>query len=135
MKDKPRELNEDKLAGLIDMESEFTGDLVFKGSFRIEGHFKGTIKSDSLLVVGERGKVEADVKVGQLIINGEIRGQLQATDRIEIHNKGRVFGTVTAPRLTVEEGAFLEATCQTQAAQPAPQPAASEPKEPVREKS
>jgi cytoskeletal protein CcmA (bactofilin family) len=135
MKDKPRELNEDKLAGLIDMESEFTGDLVFKGSFRIEGHFKGTIKSDSLLVVGERGKVEADVKVGQLIINGEIRGQLQATDRIEIHNKGRVFGTVTAPRLTVEEGAFLEATCQTQPAQPGPQPAASEPKEPVREKS
>jgi cytoskeletal protein CcmA (bactofilin family) len=135
MKDKPRELNEDKLAGLIDMESEFTGDLVFKGSFRIEGHFKGTIKSDSLLVVGERGKVEADVKVGQLIINGEIRGQLQATDRIEIHNKGRVFGTVTAPRLTVEEGAFLEATCQTQPAPPGPQPAASEPKEPVREKS
>lgn len=135
MKDKPRELNEDKLAGLIDMESEFTGDLVFKGSFRIEGHFKGTIRSDSLLVVGERGKVEADVKVGQLIINGEIRGQLQATDRIEIHNKGRVFGTVTAPRLTVEEGAFLEATCQTQPAQPAPQPAPSEPKEPVHEKS
>jgi cytoskeletal protein CcmA (bactofilin family) len=135
MKDKPREMNEVKLAGLIDMESEFTGDLVFKGSFRIEGHFKGTIRSDALLVVGERGKVEADIKVGQLIINGEIRGQLQATDRIEIHNKGRVFGTVIAPRLIVEEGAFLEATCQTQPAQPAPQPAASEPKEPVREKS
>ena len=135
MKDKPRELNEDKLAGLIDMESEFTGDLVFKGSFRIEGHFKGTIKSDSLLVVGDRGKVEADIKVGQLIINGEIRGQLQATDRIEIHNKGRVFGTVAAPRLIVEEGAFLEATCQTQPAQPALQPAASEPKEPALEKS
>jgi cytoskeletal protein CcmA (bactofilin family) len=135
MKDKPREMNEVKLAGLIDMESEFTGDLVFKGSFRIEGHFKGTIKSDSLLVVGERGKVEADIKVGQLVINGEIRGQLQATDRVEIHSKGRVFGSVTTPRLVVEEGAFLEATCQTQPAQPAPQAAVSVPTEPVREKS
>jgi cytoskeletal protein CcmA (bactofilin family) len=135
MKDKPREMNEVKLAGLMDMESEFTGDLVFKGSFRIEGHFKGTIKSDSLLVVGERGKVEADIKVGQLVINGEIRGQLQATDRVEIHSKGRVFGSVTTPRLVVEEGAFLEATCQTQPAQPAPQAAVSEPTEPVREKS
>jgi len=139
MKDKPKEVDEAKLAGLIDMESEFTGDLVFRGSFRIEGHFKGTIKSDSLLVVGERGKVEADVKVGQLVINGEIRGNLQATDRIEIHDKGRVFGTVASPRLVVEEGAFLEATCQTQPAQaapkPAPQPAAAEPKEPAREKS
>ena len=113
MKDKPRELNETKLAGLIDMESEFKGDLTFKGSFRIEGTFKGTIVSDSLLVIGERGKVEADVKVGQLVINGEIRGTLQATDRIEVHDKGRVFGTLLAPTLVVEEGAYLEATCQT----------------------
>ncbi|HVP90738.1 MAG TPA: polymer-forming cytoskeletal protein [Terriglobales bacterium] len=126
MKDKPRELNETKLAGLIDMESEFNGDLVFRGSFRIEGHFKGTITSDSLLVVGERGKVEADVKVGQLVINGEIRGNLQATDRIEIHEKGRVYGSITSPRLVVEEGATLEATCQTQPA-PAPAAAAKEP--------
>lgn len=122
MKDKPRELNETKLAGLIDMESEFKGDLVFRGSFRIEGYFKGTITSDSLLVVGERGKVEADVKVGQLVINGEMRGNLQATDRVEIHDKGRVYGTITTPRLVVEEGATLEANCQTQ---PAPAAAAA----------
>jgi cytoskeletal protein CcmA (bactofilin family) len=116
MKDKPRELNETKLAGLIDMDSEFKGDLTFKGSFRIEGHFKGTINSDSLLVIGERGKVEADVKVGQLVINGEIRGNLQATEKVEIHNKGRVFGTILSPTLLVEEGAYLEATCQTKGA-------------------
>jgi cytoskeletal protein CcmA (bactofilin family) len=116
MKDRPRELNETKLAGLIDMESEFKGDLTFKGSFRIEGTFKGTINSDSLLVVGERGKVEADIKVGQLVINGEIRGTLQASERIEVHNKGRVFGTLLTPTLVVEEGAYLEATCQTKGA-------------------
>jgi cytoskeletal protein CcmA (bactofilin family) len=116
MKDRPRELNETKLAGLIDMESEFKGDLTFKGSFRIEGTFKGTINSDSLLVVGERGKVEADVKVGQLVINGEVRGTLQASERIEVHNKGRVFGALLTPTLVVEEGAYLEATCQTKGA-------------------
>ena len=124
MKDKPRELNETKLAGLIDVESEFKGDLSFKGSFRIEGYFKGTINSESLLVIGERGKVEADVKVGQLVINGEIRGTLQAADRIEVHDKGRVFGTLLTPTLVVEEGAYLEATCQTKsAAKAAPAPA------------
>lgn len=122
MKDRPRELNETKLAGLIDMESEFKGELTFKGSFRIEGTFKGTINSDSLLVIGERGKVEADVKVGQLVINGEIHGTLQATDRIEVHDKGRVFGTLVAPTLVVEEGAYLEATCQTKGA---PRPGAA----------
>jgi cytoskeletal protein CcmA (bactofilin family) len=127
MKDRPRELNETKLAGLIDMESEFKGDLIFKGSFRIEGTFKGTINSDSLLVVGERGKVEADIKVGQLVINGETRGTLQATERIEVHNKGRVFGTLLTPTLVVEEGAYLEATCQTKGAARPAAPSAPEP--------
>ncbi len=127
MKDKPRDLNETKLAGLIDIDSEFKGDLTFKGSFRIEGHFKGTINSDSLLVIGERGKVDADVKVGQLVINGEIRGNLQASEKIEVHNKGRVFGTLLAPTLLVEEGAYLEATCQTKGAAKAAAAAAKEP--------
>jgi cytoskeletal protein CcmA (bactofilin family) len=126
MKDKPRELNESKLAGLIDMDSEFKGDLTFRGSFRIEGVFKGTITSDALLVVGERGKVEADVKVGQLVINGEIRGTLQASERVEVHDKGRVFGTILAPTLVVEEGAYLEATCQTKGAAKAAAPRVEE---------
>lgn len=113
MKDKVKDSIDTRLAGLIDQGTELQGDLNFKGSFRIEGNFKGNITSDSLLIIGEKGKVEADVKVGQIIINGEIRGTVQASDRIEIHNKGRVFGTIITPNLIVEEGAFLNASCQT----------------------
>jgi cytoskeletal protein CcmA (bactofilin family) len=113
MKEKEREILDSKIAGLIDQGTELKGDLTFKGSFRIEGSFKGTINSDSLLIVGERGKVEADIKVGQLVINGEIRGNVQASERVEIHSKGRVYGTIQTPKLVVEEGAYLEANCQT----------------------
>lgn len=114
MKEKQKEIDESRLAGLIDQESEFRGDLVFKGSFRIEGYFNGTINSDALLVIGEKGKVEADINVRQLVVNGEVRGSIQASEKIEIHNKGKVFGKIITPRLVVEEGAHLEATCQTQ---------------------
>jgi cytoskeletal protein CcmA (bactofilin family) len=110
---KDREILDSKISGLIDQGSELNGDLSFKGSFRIEGNFKGKIISESLLIIGERGKVEADVQVGQIVINGEIRGTIQASDRIEIHRKGRVFGTLMTPRLIIEEGAYLEANCQT----------------------
>ena len=113
MKDKDRELLDSKIAGLIDQGTDLRGDLSFKGTFRIEGNFKGTINSDSLLIIGEKGRVEADVKVGQIVINGEIKGNIQASDRIEIHGKGRVFGTILTPRLVIEEGAYLEANCQT----------------------
>lgn len=114
MKDKPREVDENKLAGLIDQESEFNGELRFKGSFRIEGVFKGSIISDSLLVIGEKGNVEAEIDVGQLVVNGEVHGTLQAKDKIEIHSKGRVYGKIITPHLVIDEGAFLDATCQTQ---------------------
>ena len=91
MKEKEREILDSKISGLIDQGTELKGDLTFKGSFRIEGNFKGTINSDSLLIIGERGKVEADIKVGQVVINGEIRGNVQASERVEIHSKGRVY--------------------------------------------
>ncbi len=119
MKEKEREILDSKIAGLIDQGTEMKGDLTFKGSFRIEGGFKGTINSDSLLIIGERGKVEADIKVGQVVINGEIRGNVQASERVEIHGKGRVYGTIQTPKLIVEEGAYLEANCQTTEAEPA----------------
>ncbi len=124
-KDKKRDHDENKMTGFFDKDTEFRGDLAFKGSFRIDGRFKGTIVSDSMLVIGEQGVVEADVKVGYLVINGEIRGTIMAEDKVEIHGRARVFGTIMTPKLIVEEGALLEAKCQTgeiAGSQPAPLP-------------
>jgi cytoskeletal protein CcmA (bactofilin family) len=113
MKDKGLEINKDKISGFFNQESEFNGELFFKGSFRIEGHFKGKINSESMLIVGEKGKIEADIKVGSLINNGEIKGNIQASEKVEINSKGRVIGTIVSPKLVIEEGAYLDANCQT----------------------
>lgn len=113
MKDRPKETSEGKITGFFDKDTEFKGELSFKGSFRIDGQFKGTINSDSTLIIGDTGRVEAEVKVGNILINGEIKGTIQAKERVEVHNRGRVFGTIIAPKLVVEEGAYLEANCQT----------------------
>jgi cytoskeletal protein CcmA (bactofilin family) len=88
------------------------GDLNFEGSFRIDGHFIGKIDSKSVLIVGENGKVDADIKIGNIIINGEVNGTIQAKEKVEINATGRVIGTVITPKLAVEEGAYLEANCQ-----------------------
>jgi cytoskeletal protein CcmA (bactofilin family) len=111
-KDRKREYDEQKITGFFDKDTEFKGDLSFKGSFRIDGYFKGTIVSDSMLVIGEQGKVEADVRAGYVVINGEIKGTIRAEDKVEIHNRGRVFGSIITPKLIVDEGAYLEANCQ-----------------------
>ena len=112
MEEKKREIEENKLTGFFDKDTEIKGDLSFKGSLRIDGHFKGTINSESVLIIGDKGKVEADIKIGNIIINGEITGNIQAREKVEINATGRVIGTVITPQLAVEEGAYLEANCQ-----------------------
>jgi len=61
MKDKKKEIDESKITGFFDKDTEFKGDLNFKGTFRIDGRFKGKIDSDSILIIGDNGKVEADI--------------------------------------------------------------------------
>lgn len=113
MKEKKGEANDKKITGFYNTDAEFKGELSFKGSFRIDGYFKGTIDSDSILFVGDNGKVEGEIRVGCLVNYGEIKGTIQAKDKVEISSKGRVFGTINSPKLVIEEGAYLEADCQT----------------------
>lgn len=123
-KERKRDYDEQKITGFFDKDTRFKGELSFKGSFRIDGHFQGTIISDSMLVIGEQGKVEADIQVGYIVINGESKGTIRAEDKVEIHSRGRVFGSIITPKLVVEEGAYLEANCQ--AGEPVPSAAAIE---------
>ncbi len=129
MKERKREFEEDKITGFFDKDTEIKGELSFKGSFRIDGYFKGKVDSDSMLIIGDSGKVDADIKIGYMVIDGEVKGNIQASERVEIHSNGRVIGTITTPKLVVEEGAYLEATCQTTDKMPPPSPEKSTPKE------
>jgi cytoskeletal protein CcmA (bactofilin family) len=113
MKEKKREMEESKITGFFDKDTEIKGDLHFKGTFRVDGHFKGKVDSESILIIGDSGKVEADIKIGHLIVNGEIKGNIHASEKVEVNANGRVFGTIVSPKLVVEEGAYLEANCQT----------------------
>lgn len=120
MKERKREFEEDKITGFFDKDTEIKGELSFQGSFRIDGRFKGKINSDSMLIIGESGKVDADIKIGYMVIDGEVKGNVQAIERVEIHSNGRVMGTITTPNLVIEEGAYLEANCQTTDKMPPP---------------
>jgi cytoskeletal protein CcmA (bactofilin family) len=101
-----------RVSGFIDKDTEITGDIKFKDSFRIDGKFKGKILSGSSLIVGETGDVEADIEAGSISINGKVKGSLNANDRIEIFSMGRVTGKLVTPKLIIEEGAFFQGSCQ-----------------------
>lgn len=130
MKEKRSNMDDTKITGFFDKDTHFNGDLSFTGSFRIDGHFKGTIKSESILIIGPNGRVEADIQVGYAVVDGQLKGNVHAKEKVEIHATGRVTGTIIAPKLAIEEGAFLEANCQTSSKLPQPSPAAGTPEKP-----
>jgi len=101
-----------RINGFIDRETEIIGDIKFKENFRIDGVFKGKILTGNGLIIGETAEVEADIEVSSMTINGRVKGTIKAKDRIEIFSKGRVIGTVTTPKLIIEEGAFFQGSCQ-----------------------
>jgi len=93
-----------------DMEIE--GSLKFTGTIRIEGHFKGNIFSKGTLVIGEGGKVEADIHASHIVNYGEIHGKVIADKSIDIRVPGKVFGDIEAPVVEIEKGVVFEGGCQ-----------------------
>jgi cytoskeletal protein CcmA (bactofilin family) len=101
-----------KISGFIDKDTEIIGDIKFKENFRIDGVFRGKILSGGGLIVGETGEVDADIEVITIAVNGRVKGSIKAKERIEIFSKGRVIGSVATPKLTIEDGAFFQGSCQ-----------------------
>jgi cytoskeletal protein CcmA (bactofilin family) len=106
----------DEINAFLGKDTEFEGKLSFGGTVRVDGHFKGEINSDGTLIVGETAVMEAEVQVSNVIISGEIRGNILATNRVEIHSPGKVFGNISAPTVVMDEGVVFEGSCSMQEA-------------------
>ncbi|MEW6363400.1 MAG: polymer-forming cytoskeletal protein [Acidobacteriota bacterium] len=108
--------SEGDLNGFLDRGTEITGELRFQDLMRIDGKFKGKIQSTNMLVVGETGELDAEIEVGTMSISGKVEGTLKALQKIEIHAKGRVYGTLITPKLVIEEGALFQGKCEMETA-------------------
>lgn len=100
-----------ELNGFLGRGTSCSGDLVFEDSMRIDGVFKGSIRSDSVLSIGEMADVEADIQVGTLLVNGRVVGKIRAADRVEIQPGGKVIGDIRAPNLITKPGAIFRGNC------------------------
>jgi cytoskeletal protein CcmA (bactofilin family) len=91
--------------------TEFEGKLLFTGSVRIDGKFKGEIVGGGTLNVGEGARVEADILVDNVLIGGEVYGNLDIKKRSEIFSRGNLNGNLKTVALVIHEGAIFEGHC------------------------
>jgi cytoskeletal protein CcmA (bactofilin family) len=95
--------------------TEFEGKLLFTGSVRIEGKFKGQVVGGGTLNVGEGARIEGEVFVDNVLIGGEVIGNLEIKKRTEIFSRGNLSGELKTTVLVVHEGALFEGNCQMKA--------------------
>ena len=100
------------LTAFIDEGSEIEGKYTFNGTVMLNGKFSGEIVSSDSLIIGEKGVVNATVRAGIVLINGEVVGNVYASERVELRGTARVYGDVEAPVIVVEEGVHFEGHCK-----------------------
>lgn len=96
---------------LIDEQASFEGKMTFEGTVQINGKFNGEIFSSGNLIIGESGKVEGEINIGEIEIKGQVRGNIKAKKRIEINSPAQVYGDISSPSIVVKEGAIFEGSC------------------------
>jgi cytoskeletal protein CcmA (bactofilin family) len=111
-----------EITTLLGRGAAFEGKLTFDGTVRIDGRFKGEVFSDDVLVIGEGAHVEAEIDIGEVIIQGTVVGNIKAKRSIEIHAPGRVKGDLHTPSLQIDKGVIFEGRSFMENAAPIPRP-------------
>jgi cytoskeletal protein CcmA (bactofilin family) len=105
---------QDRINSFFGKDTVFEGNLSCNGEVRIDGHFNGKIDIEGVLIVGESAIIASEIHVSQIIISGEIRGNIVADEKVEIHRPGRVFGNIQALVVVLDAGATFDGNCYMQ---------------------
>ena len=93
-----RDLREGVVSGFVGSGTTVSGDAEFKGMLRVDGHFTGRIRSEKgSLIVSAGGVVDAEIEVASAKINGNVNGDIVASQRIEFGRSARVRGNIQTP--------------------------------------
>lgn len=104
-------VDERELDTVLAEDFSFEGELRFTKPLMIKGPFRGDIKADGELFVGEKAKVEARVEAAVVDVRGEILGNIIASQKISLHSTARVEGDMTSPDITMESGSRFNGIC------------------------
>jgi cytoskeletal protein CcmA (bactofilin family) len=85
------------------------GEVTGSESLYIDGRVEGSINlSGNRVTVGRNGVVSANINARDMVVLGKVRGNLTASDRVDIRSDGSLTGDVVAARISIEDGAFFK---------------------------
>jgi cytoskeletal protein CcmA (bactofilin family) len=104
-------LEEEDFDTILSKDIDFSGTLNFEKPFLIRGKLSGKIVAKGVLVVDEEAVVEADISASRVVIRGSVKGNVTASEKLELTITGRLLGNVTAPEIFMDSGCIFNGRC------------------------
>ncbi|GEM_PF-359722 len=96
-----------KVDTLIGRGTVISGNLKAKGIVRIDGTYEGDVFTEGDVVVGEDARVKAHINCENVVIAGNVEGNIEAKNKVDIRSSGAIWGDIKAAALVVEDGALF----------------------------
>lgn len=111
----------DRIEVSIGPTANINGDLECDGIVKIDGIYKGSIKTASNVIVSEKGRIDAHVEAQNVSVSGQAKGSIVAKGRLEILSTGRVWADVTVSSFLLDDGGKLHGGLKMFGAGPEPE--------------
>ncbi len=103
---------QNRIDSLIGVGTRIEGNVTFKGGLRVDGEVCGNVSADaddaSTLVLSEKARIEGEIRVSHLVVNGTVNGPVYAIQSLELQANSRIKGDVHYRTLEMHLGAILE---------------------------
>lgn len=94
--------------------TKVVGSLLFSGAVEIDGEVEGEISAKDKMTVGDCAVIKAKISAAELIIKGTVHGDVSATKSLVLKKPAKVYGNISSPTLSIEEGVLFEGKCAMQ---------------------
>ncbi len=109
---KPAGKPQNRIDCLIGAGTRVEGNVVFSGGLRVDGHVRGNIIAEDekpgTLVISEQARVEGEIRVPHVVINGAVSGPVNSSEYVELQPKANVTGDVHYNTLEMQLGAVVQ---------------------------
>jgi cytoskeletal protein CcmA (bactofilin family) len=100
---------------------KIVGDIYTKEDLNVDGDVEGKIEStDNKITIGTTGRVQASVKAREVVIFGQVQGDVEATDKVDIRREAKLVGNITTARISIEDGALFKGSIDIRKPEPKP---------------
>lgn len=107
-----RAVSNEEIIALFEPGIEIKGQIkAASGTVRLNCQFKGAICSAGTITVAEQGDIEADIQAEQVSVAGKVKGNVHASEKLELKEHGVLLGDVETPSLVVDPGAYFTGQC------------------------